>query len=126
MARKHSATKVAPEKNTAPEATDEQKVTKSVVPSKYKPKYGKAGSVNDEIANALRDLVHMKDGIDLAALTKEAKANGIDLAERWPGKNIGMLRMNLGNVLRGKVKRGEYVVIGDTKFNENKKGQKAA
>lgn len=33
------------------------------------------------------------------------------IADRWQGKNNGMRRMALGNVLRGKLRRGEPVVV---------------
>ena len=83
----------------------------SVVPDSYKIAYGPEQSCGDEIADLLK-------GEDVHAV---AKANGIDADDKWGegrrahGKsplNPGMVRMNLGNVLRGRVKRGEYVVVG--------------
>ena len=59
-----------------------------------------------------------------------AQANGIDANEKWgdgriaKGKtplNPGMVRMNLGNVLRGRVKRGEYVIVGIVEYNKEAK-----
>lgn len=42
---------------------------------------------------------------------KIAKANSLEVK----GANSGQIRMNLGNMLRARVKRGEHVVIGDIK-----------
>lgn len=75
--------------------------SKSVVPTKYRQEYGSKGNNGDHIATLLKES-------DLAAV---ADANGIDLT-RWAGKNVGMVRMNLGNVIRGRVRRGEKVMLG--------------
>ena len=92
----------------------------SVVPDSYKLLYGKEQHCGDDIAELLKEE-------DVASV---AQANGIDSNEKWgegrvaKGKtalNPGMVRMNLGNVLRGRVKRGEYVVIGATEYNESAK-----
>ena len=92
----------------------------SVVPDSYKLLYGKDQNCGDDIAELLKDE-------DVYGVAKE---NGIDAHEKWgegrvdKGKtplNPGMVRMNLGNVLRGRVKRGEYVVIGATEYNESAK-----
>lgn len=34
-----------------------------------------------------------------------------------PNKNPGMKRMIVGNVLRGRIRRGEYVKVGNHEFN---------
>ncbi len=86
--------------STATVAEVEVKVSRSKVPAKYRQAYGKAGNNGDDIAAILK-------GADIAAVALE---NGIDL-NRWAGKNAGMVRMNLGNVLRGMVRRGEKVTI---------------
>ena len=76
-----------------------------------------------------RQQVRLKfDSMDEAA--SYARDNGIDADAKWgvgrlaEGKkplNNGMIRMNLGNVLRGRIKRGEYVIIGDKEYNEDAK-----
>lgn len=81
-------------------AQTETKQSLSKVPAKYRQAYGKAGNNGDDIAAILK-------GADIAAIALE---NGIELS-RWAGKNAGMVRMNLGNVLRGMVRRGEKVTI---------------
>jgi len=103
----------------------------SVVPDSYKIRYGAPQNCGDDIAEILK-------GEDVHAV---AKANGIDANARWgagrthvklygPDKgkrlihdalNPGMMRMNLGNVLRGRVKRGEYVTVGEYEWNEEAK-----
>ena len=89
----------------------------SVVPDSYKIAYGKDQNCGDDIAELLQ-------GEDVASV---ASANGIDAEDKWGegrrahGKaplNPGMVRMNLGNVLRGRVKRGEYVVVGIKEYNK--------
>lgn len=87
-----------------------RQVLKSVVPDSFKQKYGPEQNCGDDIAATLAEL-------DVAIV---ARQNGIDLS-RWEGKNPGMVRMNLGNVLRGRVRRGEYVVLGDYVYNEHNK-----
>ena len=92
----------------------------SVVPDSYKARYGADQNCGDDVADRLKG--HNPHDI--------AKDNGIDANEKWGLKRIaqgkkplnnGMLRMNLGNVLRGRIKRGEYVVIGDKEYNEDAK-----
>lgn len=76
------------------------------VPVIYKMKYGASADCGDEIAALLKEV----------DLFKVADENNINIS-RWAGKNNGMLRMNLGNVLRGRVRRGEHVVINGKTFN---------
>lgn len=80
-----------------------------VVPASYKRKYGKAQTCGDSVAQHLvqRDIVY---------LTDVAEANGIDI-KRWAHCQYGQVVMNLGNVLRGMIKRGDYVVIGTDEWN---------
>jgi len=95
-------------------------VLASVVPDSYKQRYGAEQNCGDEIAELLK-------GHDVHDVGKD---NGINVDAKWgngrkkQGKkplNSGMVRMNLGNVLRGRVKRGEYVVIGKNEFNKKAK-----
>lgn len=58
-------------------------------------------SNGDRIAEALKTL-------DAEGVKKVAKDNGLTLKD-YP--NAGMLRMNVGNMLRGKVRKGEKVTI---------------
>lgn len=87
------------------------------VPAKYKAKYGASQSCGDDVASVLKDQCTGADGrCDPDALANIAIANDLDL-KRWQHLNIGMQRMNLGNVLRGMVKRGDYVIIGTSEWN---------
>lgn len=77
---------------------------------------------NDQVAVFLLD----KTDADLEKL-----ANRVGQSERWngwSGLNVGMRRMNFGNVLRGMIRRGEYVLSKDgnlTKGEGKPKAKKA-
>jgi len=92
----------------------------NIVPEKYRKRYGKEQNCGDEVALVFKDFVTVTvsvDGKDVeqcseTALVEVCDFNGVDY-HKWDHlKNIGMKRMNLGNILRGKIKRGEKVVIG--------------
>lgn len=59
---------------------------------------------NDRLAAAMRGL-----GVD--DLKKVFKENKLDWKDRWNELNPGMARMNVGNVLRGVIKKGTSVKI---------------
>jgi len=109
----------------AEEAKIWQQVLHSVVPDSYKERYGPAQHCGDDIAEMLK-------GEDIHEI---GAANGINVDAKWGNGRIvdgevkplnpGMQRMNLGNVLRGRVRRGEYVIVGDVEFNEENKAAKA-
>lgn len=93
----------------------------SVVPQFHKAKAGREGIMrHDDLGAAIRDAFLGANGA-----TKEAAArNAVDalLADnghatgRWAGKNVGMLRMNVTNVLRGMRRNGNTVVVRGKKF----------
>lgn len=80
-----------------------------VVPAHFKARYGKEQNCGDDVAKHLV-------GCEVEFLQDVADANGIDF-HRWDHCNRGQLTMNLGNVLRGRIKRGEYVIVGITEWN---------
>lgn len=98
----------------------------SVVPQKYRLRYGATQRCGDDISETLtayvtdpRKKANGKDDIDgglnRPKLREVAKANG--LADKLAGYedrglNGGLLRMNISNILRGMNRRGEKVVIG--------------
>ena len=88
------------EVDEADPSEDDVALPNSVVPPKYKQRYGTKANCGDELANAL-------DGIDPASdvWPRLAADNGIDWT-RWSHLNNGMRRMNLGNVLRNMAKKG--------------------
>jgi len=112
---------------------DDEEVRRNVVPAKYRERYGKDQHTHDDpervgldIAQIMKDLTDetVKDdkgktrtGCSESALREIAEANGVDFG-RWDDLNIGMKRMNLGNVLRGKYRRGEQVVLGDQTYQK--------
>jgi hypothetical protein len=88
-----------------------------VVPAHYKAKYGKAQNCGDSVSAEMVRPNGMSMEEHLRFLADVADANGVDFA-RWDHCNYGQKVMNLGNVLRGKIKRGDYVIVGVTEWNE--------
>lgn len=100
----------------APEAP---KVIKgSVVPAAFKAKAGKSGILNaDDLGAAIKNAFLFHGANDLTpqesarlAVDELLTENGLDVG-RWEGKNPGMLRMNVTNVLRGIRRNGESVIV---------------
>jgi len=74
-------------------------VTRRVIKPEFRARYGKAGNKGDETATKLAD--HIKgDGDARAKLKALAEANGL-WSDKWATLNVGLVRMNLGNRLRG-------------------------
>lgn len=95
----------------------------SIVPTKYRLKYGVTQRCGDEVAEALSGYVTLpragkKDidgGLDRARLREVANANGLAAKlDDYEARELngGLLRMNISNILRGMVRRGQKVVIG--------------
>lgn len=86
----------------------------SVIPDDYRYRYGADQNCGDAVAKALTDKVtDPKTGVDLEACRSIAAINGVeDRFDVWMDKDLnpGMVRMNLGNVLRGMARRGEPVM----------------
>lgn len=81
----------------------------NVVNPKFKQVYAaNGGNCGDGLAKAFGQMTDTSE-CD-AALANIASANDIDYG-RWAHLNFGQRRMNLSNVLRGKIKRGEYVIV---------------
>jgi len=102
------------------EASDEEEeegAGGSIVPQKYREIYGAAQNCGDAMALALTGYVTDAEGdLIIENLREVAAANDIDdRLAKWEGKGLngGLLRMNTGNVLRGKLRRGEEVAVGD-------------
>ena len=98
---------------------DETPKSKSIVPPKYKVKYKEfGGTCGDDMATVLKNAVK-GDGnrVDVTALETVMVENGLD-SDKWGTQNVGQRRMNLGNVLRARIKRGEFVQVGTEKWNE--------
>jgi hypothetical protein len=102
---------------------DEEVEGGSIVPNKYRIKYGVTQRCGDDVAEELSSFVTLpragkKDidgGLDRSRLRAVAEQNG--LADRLADYehrelNGGLLRMNISNILRGMVRRGERVQIG--------------
>lgn len=99
----------------APEAAEEG----GVVPKKYREKYGKEKHCGDDVAVAMKEFTTDDKGKLIEdKLHKVAKDNKIDM-EKYAGMNPGMQRMNIGNILRGKINRGEKVKVGQDTWDED-------
>lgn len=96
----------------------------SIVPNKYRLRYGVTQRCGDDVAETLSAFVTLpragkKDidgGLDRARLRAVAEVNGLaDRLADYEARELngGLLRMNISNILRGMVRRGEKVVIGD-------------
>lgn len=87
----------------------------SIVPDEYRYRYGVDQNCGDDIAQRLKDrTTDGKGNADMEAVAEVAAKNGLsDRFDGWVarGLNNGQLRMNLGNMLRGKVRKGEEVTI---------------
>lgn len=91
--------------------------TKSVVKKKYKSRYRPFRmTCGDEISQLISAHVKYKDEaegkmrIDRAKLVKFAKLNGV-WDPKYQNMNVGMVRMNAANRLRGKIRRDKHEVI---------------
>lgn len=87
----------------------------NVIPDDYRVQYGVDQNCGDDIAVRLKDATTDGHGkADMGAVQIVAEKNGLaDDFDRWVsrGLNNGMVRMNLGNKLRGKARKGEPVTI---------------
>lgn len=89
---------------------DEEQEKLNVVPKKYRDEYkarGDASCCGDEFSQLFKTVVASSDSktIDAGKLNEIGGANGIDVMARWGQRNVGMRRMNLGNMLRTKLKK---------------------
>tara|TARA_B000000460_G_C21328928_1_gene311907 strand:+ start:314 stop:607 length:294 start_codon:yes stop_codon:yes gene_type:complete len=77
-------------------------------------RYGRSGSCEDQVYAIVKKFVtdEVTGKTDADKLKDVARANGIDL-ERWSHLNPGHLRMNFNNVLRGLLRRGVHVRVGE-------------
>lgn len=100
---------------TSDEAKAAKAAHKSAVPDAYKRKYAQSnlkGTCDDEFARQFADAAPKGSPTQVDELRAIARANGIDLDERWGHVNKGMQRMNLSNVLRQRAAKGQAVFIG--------------
>lgn len=102
----------------------------SIVPEKYRVKYGVTQRCGDDVAETLSAYVTLprtnkKDidgGLDRAKLREVADANNLGKKlDEYEARELngGLLRMNISNILRGMVRRGEQVTIGAKVWEAN-------
>lgn len=100
------------------EGAAEPKLPRSVVPPRYKTLYAATDNTcGDVLATAFKKYTTGKnadgrEALDMSKLEEVAKANDVPMI----GKNNGLIRMNVGNRLRGLLKHGKTVVIGKQRF----------
>ena len=99
---------------------------KSIVPKVFKDRYKKqGGNCGDELADAMNSTVKGEKGkIDGTKLAAVMAQNGVEKG-RWSNLNVGQRRMNLGNVLRARIKRGEAVTVGETEWSASEEAATA-
>lgn len=90
-----------------------KKPMSGIVKLDYKIKYDiiGTGDVNDMLAKNLREYLYIEDKVDAERLQTLCSENGIDRG-RFQGFNLGHVRMCVGNMLRGRMRRGEQVIVG--------------
>lgn len=89
----------------------------NIVAKDFKRKYAaNGGNCGDGVASAFGSTEATSENNE--KMRNVAIANDIDYS-RWDHCNFGQRRMNLSNVLRGKIKRGEYVIICNSITGEN-------
>jgi len=91
----------------------------------YKQYRANGGSCGDGLAEAMAAYCQMADTgktgkanrtiTDIERVLEVASENGIDAKAKWGHLNNGMVRMNLSNVLRAKLAKGEKVTINGKK-----------
>jgi hypothetical protein len=91
-----------------------------VMTKKFLDKYGRSGSCGDTLSSSLSTyLVDPETGrTDTSKFKRVATDNGIDYS-KWSHLNMGQRRMLLGNVLRGMLRRGAHVTVGNVTVTTN-------
>lgn len=91
-----------------------------VMTDKFAMKYGRSGSCGDELSEAVSNfLKNPSTGrMDPDKFRQLSEANSIN-PDKWRGLNNGQRRMMLGNVLRGMIRRGRPVKVGDIIFTRD-------
>lgn len=87
----------------------------SVIPDDYRVRYGADQNCGDDVAARLKSATTDGEGnLDMDAVERIAAANDLGgKFDEWrtKGLNNGMVRMNLGNMLRAKARKGDEVAI---------------
>jgi hypothetical protein len=88
------------------EIEDDKKL--NVVPKKYRLEYkarGDATCCGDDFSAIFRAVTTVDKQTDILALIRIGELNNIDVNAKWGTRNVGMRRMNLGNMLRSRLKK---------------------
>lgn len=111
-----------PPPSETPSSEVPQVIKGSIVNPKYKKQYGSGQNNGDDIAVELQFYCVVKDDkgrerTSEVMLRQVCEVNEIDFS-RYEHLNIGQQRMNVGNRLRGRLKKGKPVKIGDVVFTD--------
>ena len=115
----------APDSETSDQIADreqleaEQKARKRPVPTKYRDRYKAAGDATccgDDISATMKIEGNTPDAVRAIAEQNGLTAKWEGYTQRAKPLNNGMVRMNIGNLLRGKLKKGNDIQIGDTEY----------
>lgn len=94
----------------ADDEEDEEKVTGSMVPPKYKAKYAQFGDTcGDDLAAILQGACFPNETWNEDAFLAICAENGVD-GNKWRGNN-GQRKMCLSNILRARLRKGIDIVI---------------
>lgn len=108
-----TANKAEAPKAEAPKTEKKTTGIGNIVKEEYRKKYGKGGNCGDALATAMKAADEV--GHDYQ---KVAIENGVDIG-RWAHLNAGQQRMNLSNVLRAKMRKGEDVTVNGKKVDKS-------
>ena len=96
----------------------------SIVKRDYRKRYGSSQNCGDELAIALKGYCKEPTGrgnqtrLNVVKLEQVARANDV-WEDRYGELNIGQYRMTIGVRLRGLLRKGTSVVVGDTVIKGN-------
>jgi hypothetical protein len=92
-----------------------------VFPDRYRVAYVKTSpdrpSNGDGLARLLEGMLEGGSMLDLRTLHSIARENNVDPG-RWALLNPGQQRMNLGNVLRGRLRRGDKITVAGRDYTK--------
>jgi hypothetical protein len=109
---------MAKTKKAKKKATKPVVATGSVIPAEIRQRYKKSNTKTASGARSVSngdDVAKALNGLTVETLLTLAKKACPERWEKWAKLNPGMQRMNLGNVLRGQIKKGDAVAIATIK-----------
>jgi hypothetical protein len=87
-----------------------------VMTNKFAQKYGRSGTCGDSLSEAITKFLRDPDTGRMSTSRFEQILEDNAINRSWYDLNNGQRRMMVGNVLRGMIRRGRVVTVGDHKF----------